>query len=539
MKFLLAAILSLRAGAALADDVMWSTDYTVADGSSSSMSQAIATPDGGALAAYWTSYDNKYGTDYSTYVVKFSSTGVFEWDDGFGGARGASLGFDSLGNLYVTIYPTDPFTWMNLVARTRKYDPNGGLLWEYAQQPHSSKDMLVEEDGSWYLAGYEWGEGGTDSYVRKIDPAGNLIWERDGLGANSLERDRSGNIVVLGWQTMTVLDENGNTLRSLSLPTWDFTKGKTAFGPQNEVYVANALENYNVGVVRSYDTLGNLRWERTFPSRVASVDCDGSKVYVATSASAHWLDLSGNVLYEATIYGSNDDLAVVSSLDGLGNYWTMRRLYSYNYARLLRLKQGVGMAAVFPMHVGDLYPKFAVGRGSDLFTAQVVCPDRLLRVIRYRIGIDHDSAQLVRGRTTENSHWAIMHSSDGYWSIAPGPVFTNQQNPISMIVKHTAPPENPTEMGVTLESRGSVNGVKQSVQVYNFSTSTWTSLESNVVLPFGGAADRYAILPVPNPVNHIGPGREIRLRVEYRNDSPVFVWPWTARIDREMIRYVK
>ncbi|MDQ2987387.1 MAG: hypothetical protein M3R13_11845 [Armatimonadota bacterium] len=162
-----------------------------------------------------------------------------------------------------------------------------------------------------------------------------------------------------------------------------------------------------------------------------------------------------------------------------------------------------------------------------------------MRITRYRNGIDHDSAELVRGRTTEHSRFAMMHSSDGYWSIAPGPVFTQQQNPVSMIVKHTAPPENPTEMGVILESRGSAGGVKQSVAVYNFSSSTWTSLESNVVLPFGGSPDRYAILPVPNPVSHIGPGREIRLRVEYRNDSPVFVWPWNARIDREMIRYVK
>lgn len=521
MKFLLAAILSLHAGAALADDVMWSTNY--AAGNIDATSQVVATPDGGALAAYITVWYPGSGQDYyySTYVVKFSSTGVFEWNDFFDYARGASLGFDSLGNYYVTIYPNHPSGLSELVARTRKYDPSGGLLWEY--QPgfaYVTSDMLVDPDGTAYLA--TW----IEDAVQSIDSSGTLIWERELFNSvNSLERDRSGNIVVLAWEAMIVFDENGNTLRSLSLPNWAFAKTHTAFGPQNEVYVANS------NVLRSYDTVGNLRWERTFPSAIASVDCDASKVYVTTGASAHWLDLSGNVLYESTLWG-NGHFLWMPSLDGLGNYWTSRYLNGVD--RLLRLKQGVGTAAAFQ----DLYdPQFAIGRSSDLFTS--LRAFETLRITRYRNGIDHDSAQLVRGRTTENSHRALMHSGDGYWSIAPGPVLANQQAPISMILKHTAPPENPTEMGVILESRGSVNGVKQSVQVYNFSTSTWTSLESNVVLPFGGAADRYAILPVPNPVNHIGRGREIRLRVEYRNDSPVLVWPWTARLDREMIRYVK
>ncbi|MBA3726728.1 MAG: hypothetical protein H0W86_09820 [Armatimonadetes bacterium] len=106
MKFLLAAIVVLQAGAALADDVMWSTDYTTTH--LDSPGQVIATPDGGALAAYSTVDGNYPDEYYYTYVVKFSSTGVFEWYDWFEHATGASLGFDSQGDFYVMIYPVHP-----------------------------------------------------------------------------------------------------------------------------------------------------------------------------------------------------------------------------------------------------------------------------------------------------------------------------------------------------------------------------------------------------------------------------------------------
>ena len=510
MKFLLAAILSLQAGAALADDVMWSTSWMPPSGFN--WIEDIESVSDGGVAVVIECRDEFENRTY--YLVKFSSTGAVQWvlpKDSY-----TPVDSDALGYIYLAGY--------NNYDYIRKIDPSGALVWE--QQTDFAAGAALADP-----AGYVYFQERFDGRpaVRKYSAGGVFQWQAntDYESYNSItaERDRLGNVVLLCLR-MDVFNPDGDLVLSLSPGLPFLGKDVTAFGPENEVFLGSAPQYDGTGrspVIKCYGADGGLRWQRTLPDYITSIDCDGRQVFVTTPGQAIWLDLDGADLWQATFPTWGFERA----LDGLGNLLVPR------ISQTTRLKA----SGLISAHIAGTWPHVEVGNRSDFFTAEG--GGNSLRIRRYRNGIDHDSAQLVRGRTTENSHWAIMQSSDGYWSIAPGPVFTNQQNPISMIVKHTAPPENPTEMGVILESRGSVNGVKQSVGVYNFSNSTWTSLESNVVLPFGGGADRYAILPVPNPVNHIGPGREIRLRVEYRNDSPVFVWPWTARIDREMIRYVK
>ncbi|MBA3727006.1 MAG: hypothetical protein H0W86_11295 [Armatimonadetes bacterium] len=147
----------------------------------------------------------------------------------------------------------------------------------------------------------------------------------------------------------------------------------------------------------------------------------------------------------------------------------------------------------------------------------------------YAGGIEHAAATLNRGTTTENSHYALHNSSDGYWRIRPGAVFSNQQ----------APAENPASMSVVIESRATSAAIRQNVSVYNFSTATWTLIESVSGLPTGGAPDRYATISVPNPVQHVGSQREIKVKVEYRADGPIFAYPWTVSIDRELVKYTR
>ncbi|MDQ2987386.1 MAG: hypothetical protein M3R13_11840 [Armatimonadota bacterium] len=327
MKYLLSSILAILATAALATDVIWQADagphhpQIPMDGTS----HVVATPDGGAFAAYIASHTLKGDTYYSTGVVKFSSTGTVQWRDYFESARGAVLGLDSFGNIYATIFPAAIDHWSEFSPRTRKYAPDGTLLWEYSQGwGRSSLDMIVEPNGTWYLADFNWN--GSTASVQKISASGTLIWEREALTNElSITRDHSGDIVVLDGSTLTVLDENGNTLRTLSIPGWLLRKERTAFGPENEVYLANPL--------RSYDSLGNLRWERTFPDVVETVACDGYIVFVTTRTSALWLDRSGNTLKQVALQGVPFG---PSSLDGLGNLWVM------HYTLLYRLRQNPG-----------------------------------------------------------------------------------------------------------------------------------------------------------------------------------------------------
>ncbi|MDQ2986897.1 MAG: hypothetical protein M3R13_09285 [Armatimonadota bacterium] len=160
------------------------------------------------------------------------------------------------------------------------------------------------------------------------------------------------------------------------------------------------------------------------------------------------------------------------------------------------------------------------------------------KVSFYAGGIEHTTATLDRGVIFEHSHHALYNSSDGYWRLRPGPTFSSQQAPISFRLNHVAPAEDPASMSVVLESRASASAIRQDVWVYNFSTATWTLIESTSGLPTAGP-DRYAVIPVPNPVQYVGPQREIRVRVEYKAEGPLFGYPWTASIDRELVRYTR
>ncbi|MGI8924188.1 MAG: hypothetical protein ACR2HJ_09155 [Fimbriimonadales bacterium] len=155
MKHLISSVLAILATAALADDVIWQTDWTTPGDPMNGTSHVVATPDGGAFATHIDSQTSgKWGdTYYSTGVVKFSPAGTVQWHDYFGNARGAFLGFDSFGNFYATIRPSALNSYTELSPRTRKYAPNGTMLWEYSQgQGRTSLDMIVESDGTWFLA---------------------------------------------------------------------------------------------------------------------------------------------------------------------------------------------------------------------------------------------------------------------------------------------------------------------------------------------------------------------------------------------------
>ncbi|MGI8922861.1 MAG: hypothetical protein ACR2HJ_02275 [Fimbriimonadales bacterium] len=187
---------------------------------------------------------------------------------------------------------------------------------------------------------------------------------------------------------------------------------------------------------------------------------------------------------------------------------------------------------------GDHYAAFDID-GSGNMAIAYVTKFSSYTVAFYNGGIEHTAATLNRGVTTEHSHYALHNSSDGYWRIRPGAVFSNQQAPISFTLNHLAPAENPASMSVVVESRATSAAIRQNVSVYNFSTASWTLIESVSGLPTGGSPDRYATISVPNPVQHVGPQREIRVKVEYKADGPIFSYPWTVSIDRELVNYTR
>jgi hypothetical protein len=159
------------------------------------------------------------GAGFDAFVSKFDTDGNFVWAKQFGTSGtdvAQSTGVDSEGNVYVTGY-TDG----NLFGTSaggydsfvRKFDSAGNVLWTRqfgSLGDDKANGMAVDSAGSVYVAGQTDGNlqgtsvGVNDAFVRKFDTAGTVLWTKQ-FGtitldiANSTTVDSSGNLYVAGY----------------------------------------------------------------------------------------------------------------------------------------------------------------------------------------------------------------------------------------------------------------------------------------------------------------------------------------------------
>nr|MBA3726600.1 hypothetical protein [Armatimonadota bacterium] len=407
MKFLLAAILSLQAGAALADDVIWRTQWRPENpgGGAKGVCDIAPAIDGGAFVAFYYQQPGKGGGDVGS-IAKFSSSGELQWHrSGIAGA-GMLLEPDSVGNLYVSARGGPGFT--------AKYSAGGTLQWSLHFQSNSTvMDMALDADGNCYILRSNYTLQGFYSDMIKVNPDGGAVWTRS-IAAEQvfgyLEWDSEGNLACFinfrdgSPSQMIVYDVMGNVVRSFVLMTeYVDSDASVAFGPENELYYAYPLRRLNED--------GTAGWVRVLNG--AEVECDANRVYTTDGSTAYFLDrTNGFTLWSEAIPENRypNFRHPEPSLDGLGNYWLVRGEENSDNAVPVRLKTSGLLSVVYPIS-GDA--RLAVGDASDMYF--LAKPGNFgqvnsLVISKLRNGIDHDSAQLVRGRTTENSHYAIMHS---------------------------------------------------------------------------------------------------------------------------------
>ncbi len=269
--------------------------------------------------------------DPDAFVRKYDATGNQLWTRQFGspgGDEALGVAVDGLGNVYVAGHTGGTLPGQTsaggLDAFVRKYDATGNQLWT-SQFGRSGNDIargvVADGLGNVYVAGVAYGTlpgqtsaGGGDSFVRKYDATGNILWTRQfgnstGDVAYSVAADGLGNVYVAGHTQGT-------------LP------GQTSAGSSD-------------AFVRKYDATGNELWARQFGSSSGDiaygVAVDGlGNVYVAgvtpgtmpgqtlaggDDAFARKYDATGNELWTRQFGSSSSDYAYGVAVDGLGNVY--------------------------------------------------------------------------------------------------------------------------------------------------------------------------------------------------------------------------
>jgi FlgD Ig-like domain/Beta-propeller repeat len=162
-------------------------------------------------------------------TVKYSPDGTEAWSriyEGFVGHASeadvaSAVAVDESGNVYVTGYSVeaddDSLDVRYADAATLKYSPEGELLWEQRYRGSGANvqpsAIVVDPEGSVYVTGGTWINGGFDVFLLKYDLEGNLLWSRTRGQPNllwdnafAMALDGTGD-VVLGGYTQTFFND--------------------------------------------------------------------------------------------------------------------------------------------------------------------------------------------------------------------------------------------------------------------------------------------------------------------------------------------
>nr|MBA3727320.1 SBBP repeat-containing protein [Armatimonadota bacterium] len=143
--------------------------------------------------------------------------------------------------------------------------------------------------------------------------------------------------------------------------------------------------------------------------------------------------------------------------------------------------------------------------------------------------VSPSSFSLFRGSVISGDLDSLLVSDDDRLVMRPGVVFSSQEPPIQLIVNATSPNATPSRLEFSVEAHCSVPDISQRIALYNFDTQVYETLNTSTAMTSDW---RTTVVVTSNPERFIGPNLELRSRVAYKAQGPVFVYPWFARVDQ-------
>jgi hypothetical protein len=206
------------------------------------------------------------------FLVKFDSNGNALWavgaqvPNGNDASRGLSVTTDKVGNSYITGFFTDSVAFGSFRLGTKgtdvflvKFAPNGNVLWAKDSKEISNKNantafsVAIDNVGNVYVSG-QFGDtisfgsytaicNGYDVFLVKYDSNGNALWLKNGITSNSLTSSYSYEVAT---------DSNNNVyLTGAFLDTISFGTYKlTTAGAFGSIFLVK------------YDSNGNVKWAK-------------------------------------------------------------------------------------------------------------------------------------------------------------------------------------------------------------------------------------------------------------------------------------
>nr|MBA3726504.1 hypothetical protein [Armatimonadota bacterium] len=139
------------------------------------------------------------------------------------------------------------------------------------------------------------------------------------------------------------------------------------------------------------------------------------------------------------------------------------------------------------------------------------------------------SFTLFRGSVISGNLNSLLSSDDDRLVMRPGVVFSSQEPPIQLIVNATSPNATPSRLEFSVEAHCSVSNIEQRIALYNFDSQAYETLNTSTATTSDW---RTTIVVTFYAERFIGPNLELRSRVSYKAQGPVFTYPWFVRVDQ-------
>ena len=129
-------------------------------------------------------YSSSFGNGNQVYLIKLDKLGSKQWENNYGGA-GFEMGWivKNAGNgAFMVLGMTNSRDSLNHDILVMKVDRDGNMIWEknFGNKKYErATDLMPTADGNFLITGQRnTSSANIDNYLLKIDPDGNLVWEK-------------------------------------------------------------------------------------------------------------------------------------------------------------------------------------------------------------------------------------------------------------------------------------------------------------------------------------------------------------------------
>jgi hypothetical protein len=135
---------------------------------------------------------------------------------------------------------------------------------------------------------------------------------------------------------------------------------------------------------------------------------------------------------------------------------------------------------------------------------------------------------LVRGNVISGGVPELVNSDDDSLNLGLGRTVTPLQAPIEVEIDGTTSANSASVLQFKIESSASRSQIRQSIELFDYTTGGWVSVDSRII----GTSDGVVDVNLGENTSRFLQNGHLRGRVSYRKDGTISPSPWTVKIDQ-------